>query len=453
MLRRIIYFFLLSFALYDIGFSFLQHLAEPLDGDMAWNIVPANDVKPILNDPFGLECILHNQTHPNPNRFFSHWAFNKYFNNCPPFLQKFTEPIDSVYLACAISKTIIQISLILLLSIAISGTTNLFKLDFIIAAVLVAPLFQANGYNSYMGIIDQSITYTFFYALPFTILLLYFTPLFIESFYHKQPHFKLVIKIFWIPLAVIICLSGPLNPGIVLIVSLLVLLANIRKNYLKADTSRGADLFLTALKMVTKSLWFYLLPICLFAIYSLYLGGYNSISVANKIPVSELYLRLPQGLVNQFTRKLGFPVLFIMIALNAVLIASKYKTDEGRKIIDLFKWIGIFALIYILLLPLGGYRPYRHNILRYDTILPITICIIFAFGISALYLIKKMSNLQRTWYVPMIIGVLLLFTINDDGLFDKNQCERKALKEIAESRDTLVRLNTNCTVLSWDTIY
>jgi phage/plasmid-associated DNA primase len=53
----------------------------------------------------------------------------------------------------------------------------------------------------------------------------------------------------------------------------------------------------------------------------------------------------------------------------------------------------------------------------------------------------------------VIIGVLLLYTINDDGLFDKNQCERKALKEIAESKDTLVRLNTNCSVLSWDTIF
>jgi hypothetical protein len=190
--------------------------------------------------------------------------------------------------------------------------------------------------------------------------------------------------------------------------------------------------------MVPKSIWFYLLPICFLAIYSLFLGRFNSISINNKIPISELYLRLPQGLVNQFTRKLGFPVLFIMIALNAVLIALKYKTDEGRKIINLFKWIGIFALIYILLLPLGGYRPYRHNVLRYDTILPITICIIFAFSISALYLINKMSNMQRAWYIPVIIGVLLLYTINDDGLFDKNQCERKALKEIAESKDTLV---------------
>lgn len=93
----------------DIGYSFLQHLAQPLDGDMAWNIVPANDVKPIFKSPFGLEAILKNKTYPNPNRFFCHWIFREYFLSAPLFLQKFVDPIDSIYLSCAISKTIIQV--------------------------------------------------------------------------------------------------------------------------------------------------------------------------------------------------------------------------------------------------------------------------------------------------------------------------------------------------------
>ena len=38
----------------DLTYSFVQHYSMPLDGDMAGGIVPAEDVKPILKDPFGI---------------------------------------------------------------------------------------------------------------------------------------------------------------------------------------------------------------------------------------------------------------------------------------------------------------------------------------------------------------------------------------------------------------
>lgn len=143
-------------------------------------------MKPLFNSPTGLDVILGDQKYHNPNRFFSHWIYNRYFDSTPFLLQKFTNPIQSIYLTSAISKIIFQILLIYLLSMFITGKRNVFKLDFIIAAVLITPLFQTNGYRSYMGIIDSSITYTFFYAMPFILLMLYFSPFIFHHLFLKH---------------------------------------------------------------------------------------------------------------------------------------------------------------------------------------------------------------------------------------------------------------------------
>jgi len=447
MKKKIIYFILLLLLLADLCYSFAQHLSQPLDGDMAWNIVPAYTVKPILESPFGIGVIFKNQSYPNPNRFFCHYTMKKYFEIIPLFLQKYLQPIDSIYLSCAIAKIIIQLILIILLAMAITGTFNLLKLDFLVAAVLVTPFFQTEGYQSYMGIIDKCPTYTFFYALPIALLLLYFSPFILQYYHKKRPSAQLLIYILWIPFALVICLSGPLNPGIVLIFTLLLFLSNINKNYIQSNQPDIFKRLLTSIFRIPGNYWFYLLPISMFALYSLYVGMYNSNNI--NIPLSELYSRLPAGIYNPLTKKLGFPVLFLIIALNYFIISKNYKTTEGKKILNIFKWIGIFALLYILLLPFGGYRDNRPNVIRYDTIMPITLSLIFMFGISTLFLFKNLTSKQKIWYLPVIFGVLLLFTINDEQHFDKNKCERNALKEISESKCNIVRLQNDCAVLSW----
>ncbi len=440
MKQKILYWLLLTFLLIDISYSFLQHLYKPLDGDMAWNIVPSPDVQPVLENPFGTETILKNKQYANPNRFFCHWIFRKYFISVPVYLQKFTEPIKSVYLSSAIAKTLMQIALITLLAMIISGTMNVLKIDFMIAAVLVTPFFQTNGYQSHIGIIDPCPTYAFFYALPAVFLLLYFLPLIFKTYHEKKYLANTFFAIICIPLAVIVCLSGPLNPGVVLIVALLMLFAIVRRSRsVYANT-------------IPKNYWLYLLPISILAAYSLYIGSYNSITIANHIPLRELYSRIPMGIFYQVTSKLGWPLLLLILSINIILICKRYKTTEGKKIVEIFKWVGVFALLYILLLPLGGYRAYRPNVLRYDTILPITLSMIIVFGLSTVFLYKNMNFKEKKWYAPLILTILLMFTLADEPRLDNNECERQALKEIANSQDTLVELHNDCNVLSWEKI-
>ena len=452
MTKKIIYFVFFTLILVDLGYSFFQFYNTPLDRDMSESIVPANYINPVLESPFGLKIFKEKTTYHNPNRFFSHWSLNKYFNTAPIFLQKYFDPIESVYLSCAIIKLFTQITLIFLLAFAISGTKNVLKLDFILAAALVTPLFQTNGFFTYMGIIDQSTSYLFFYALPISLLLLYFMPFFQKQYYKREPKVKNVIRLLWIPLAVVICLSGPLNPGIVLVVTFLILLNHLLMIYSSTPHNDIIKIGINAVRQIPRDYWFYLIPICIFSLYSLFLGTFNSSTINQQIPLTELYKRIPDGLYYQFTSKLGFPVLFAIIIINFVVIKRKFKSQEAKRILNIFKWILFFALVYILLLPLGGHRLYRPNVLRYDTIMPITLSMMFLFGHSTLFLIKNITAKQKKLYYPLIIFVAIIFSNSDEKEFDKNNCERMALKQLSESSEKIVKLENECNVISWTKI-
>jgi hypothetical protein len=448
MIKRIVYFILILYLLFDIGYSFIQNLNLTLDGDMAWNILPADDVKPVLNSPFGTDVLLKHDCYPNPNRFFCHWTIMEYFNTVPFYLQKFVQPIDSIYLSCAIFRSIVQIILIYLLAAIISGTYKIYKFDLILSAALITPLFQTNGYTDYMGVINLSTTYTFFYAFPTIFLLLYFLPFIFKYYHERKSPTKLLIKIFWIPLAIVISLSGPLNPGVALIVSFLLILNSLNSSYTQSTLFGFVKKGFDSIKRIPKNYWFYLVPIALFSLYSLYIGKNNSNNV--KISLLEMYSRLPKGFYYVFIEKLAFPILFVIIILNVFLINFKYKTPEGEKILLICKWTAIFALIYILLLPFGGYREYRYYIIRSDTILPVTLSIFILFGITTLYTLKNITNFHKKWYIPLIIGSLFIY-ISYDKVINRCECERADLKVIAESKDKIVQLNNECTVVSWDT--
>ncbi len=452
MTKKIVYIFFFTLVLADIGYSFFQFYNTPLDRDMSESIVPAYYINPVLESPLGLKIFREKTTYHNPNRFFSHWSLNKYFNTVPLFLQKCFNPIDSVYLSCAIIKIVTQIALIFLLAFAISGTNNVLKLDFILAAALITPLFQTNGFFTYMGIIDQSTSYVFFYALPTSLLLLYFMPFFLKHYYEKEAKEKKIIRLLWIPLAIVICLSGPLNPGIVLVVTFIILLHHLLKTYSSSTHNDIIKIGIDAIRQIPKDYLFYLIPISIFSLYSLFLGTFNSSTINQQIPLIELYGRIPDGLFYQFTSKLGFPVLFTIIIINIVVIKRKFKSKEAKRILNIFKWILLFALVYILLLPLGGHRVYRPNVLRYDTIMPITLSMMFLFGHSTLFLIKNITDKQKILYYPLIIFIAFIFSNSDEKKFDKNNCERMALKQLSETSDKIVKLENDCNVISWTKI-
>lgn len=446
-----IYLILLLILVLDLAFSFYQHYHMPLDGDMTDIILPTptSGYYHVLYDPLGLDVLFNNEVYSNPNRFFAHWTSSVYFLNVPLWLQHLVDPIDSIYLSVAIAKIIVQILILYLLAVFISNRKNLLNLDFLIAAIVITPLFQTSGFSRSIGIIDQSVIYTFFYALPLGLLLLYFLPFFRILFYKNKSKLNLITIILLALFAIVITLNGPLVPGVVLIVCPIILLISWFKNYKQIGGPFDFHKVIKAIKYIPNYLLFSFLWICFLSLYSLYLGKSNSLNFADAIPLMERYTRLPVGLYDMFLQKLGFPLIFLMITVNLIIIGKYHYNKDGKKVLNLLKWIGIFSIIYVILLPLGGHRVYRSNVIRYDTLMPVTIGLIFMYGLTTFFLIKNISKKYKLVYV---FGVMVFFLIfSNADRFDKTgyECERQALETIAQSPELIVPLDNDCPVMEW----
>jgi len=188
------------------------------------------------------------------------------------------------------------------------------------------------------------------------------------------------------------------------------------------------------------------------SIYSLVLGMFNSQNDITHISLLELYSRIPQGLFTLISTKLGWPILITFIIVNIILIKRGSQSKERQQILILFKWILFFAFIYILLLPLGGYRWYRPNAIRYDTFLPVTLACIWVFARSSYYLLNELKSQKKTIYTIFITGFVLFFSINDNTNFGDTSCEIEQLKRLSSSSENPVVLPDHCTVLSWEII-
>ena len=431
-----------GFVLFDLCFSYCQFYNTPIDGDFVGGVYPEEAVALILNDMFGLSAVT-GENYPNPNRYFSHYLFYTYFNSVPFLLQKIVAPIESLFHAAALFKVVVQAGLLYTISVLASGKLRIWHGSALFTMILVTPLFQYHGYRSYMGVIDQSITYNFFYAFPLLLLLIYLTPFYLLYNYGLRSTWLKAVKILSVPLALVIGLSGPLNPAVILVVACSLMLLHFSTMLIGRNASGGRRLFSTD--------YIYLLPLLLVSLYSLWLGTHNSITIANAKPLFELYKQLPAGLLDTLTAKIGYPLLVVATVLNVIII--KYRTIQGdSKILGFAQGVLLFSILYILLLPLGGYREYRPLIIRYDTILPITIAMMVLFARSSLLLYKQLPSSELKIYLPTLLVIAAVFWNADTLELEADDCQRKNLELLSSSQEEVVQLPNDCLVLSWQPI-
>lgn len=422
----------LLFIVADSCYSFLQFYAEPLDGDMADIILPSPRCEAVLNDPFGISVLTEQKRYTGTNRYFAHQFMSSYFKNVPLLLQRFMEPINSVYASSALFKLFTQLLLLwLLLQYSASYWRGKTGNRWILALLLLIPLFQTNGYNRSFGIINHSISYTFFYAFPVALFLLFFLPYW-NRFQNKQYVFHRVHALGLIILAVILSLNGPLINPLAILICPAVLVLCYRSKLMQ---------------------WYFISPLVLLfvlSIYAYYLGTYNIESVA-PIELSQRYKALASGVYYQFTRKVGFPLLFFLLLFNLYLIQKNKHDKKAIRLIRYSKWIAIFTMIWLLLLPLGGYRDYRPGIIRADTLLPVLILIFYLFTTTSLYLVEHILLKFRLFYKCGIGLFLFILMIADEPRFGKNDCERSVLIQLSESDQLLNKVDNQCRIMSWET--
>ncbi len=446
--KRIILWALVVLTLVDLGYSFKQYCNYPTDGDMPSHLVPEDCFQKVLDSPLGFDVVASEEKYPDPNRFFMHYPYYLTMNFLPTYLAKFMAPVKAIYVAMGAIKIIVHLVLLLLMGIYINAGLKLKKLTFWISLLAVSAFFQANAHSTLrIGIIDPSITYTFAYGFQMIFVLLYFMPLVMKYYFKRSVPIFDRLKWLWLPLALMINLGSPLTPGIVLVIALLYLIYHT----VKIIRSRNRSL-INYFRRIPSDIYFYLLPAGLFALYSLYIGTYNTNTMlyADQMTLSEAYQLLPYGIVNQFIWNPAYLCLIILL-ISAYITLGKNEHPSVVRFRRLFFWSVMFAAIYIILLPLGGYKPYRPYTLRYDSILPITLILIMLF-IHSVILIKRHIPLQKLKNsFLLLVGLFLgLMFYLDKPEFWRNDVERAALEEIADStEDTVELVDYPHTIMSW----
>jgi len=323
--------------------------------------------------------------------------------------------------------------------------------NFLMAAVILMPLFQTAGFTSQLGIVDQAPTYAVFYGLPFGIILL-----FLAGFKTLNNNFaalwKGVLAVGLLLLGWMLAFSGPLIAPVILIGFPLLLIIHFKTNFpdqnLKNLLSRSLQ---TAIRSIPKLQFFIGFCCMAFCVYSLYLGFYNSENPAQAISVGERYSRLPAGFYYLLARKIGLPLLLLMILAN-VLLLRKRPELRAKTLLKALQWIGVFALLYLLLLPWGGYREYRPNIIRKDTFMPVLLPLMLFYGLSTIFLLKSLCGRIKNYYLAGLLLFLFIFTISDKPLTNLNACERNGLEKLARAEATIVKLDNDCTILEWNKV-
>jgi len=458
-IKHILFFLSLVLIILALSKSFKQYCACRLDGDIAETVLLYPNVQKTFDDPTGLKTIISNEKRACPNRFFSQYFLYKTFREIPFILQNYFTPIESVYYTAAIAKLFMQVVILFLLTAIILGNFNLFSLKFVVTFLILIPFFPTNGthISHQIGIIDKSITYSFFYALPLIFLLLFYVPIFFELLHNKKYKMNGLLIILWTIFAVVSCFSCPLIPPTILITNVLLLLYFFSRNWKENKNQPLGKKIIKSLKLITIRYYLFLLPISLLALYSLFLGTYNSDFLEVKLPLKEMYLNLPKGVLNSLAT-VSYIIILIVLVANYLIVFHKYKNvPQSGKVFGLYRFFIAFSLIYILLLPLGGYRPYRPLILRYDTIIPITVLSIITIYYTFLFIMKQFNS--DTWkqrlkimYLVMFFAVLVIFAAkNSTKIY--NDCEKSSLYTIANSKDNIVALENDCAVVGWCPIY
>lgn len=442
---RVGYWLLVVFVLADLAYSTVQNYQVPLDGDLGGIVLPSPSYAQVLQDPFGWSVLTENAHYAATNRHFAHALLSGYFRHVPLWLQSFLSPINSVYAASALFKTLTQLLCLgVLVGYIRLVAPNRRWQSYWLAAALVVPLFQGAGFNAQMGIIDHSVTYTCFYAFPLALLLLWFLPYCRALLTGATNQFTAVRTLGLAGLAVVLALNGPVTPAAFLVAGGMLLgyigYCRMSKQPLSASVGRLNGWGVALL------VWFAAL-----CVYSLYLGGNNTENPLEGPDIWARYQLLPIGIFKQLTDKLGLPLLVGFCLLNHYLLGRFLPHSPAAwRLRRLVQWVGWFALGYLLLLPFGGYRSYRPYLIRRDTALPIILALSAFYGMSSYYLLHHLPKPSRLRYLGAVVVFGSIFMFADKlRMANNNACERQALQQLASSTEPVLHLPITCTVMAW----
>jgi hypothetical protein len=152
-----------------------------------------------------------------------------------------------------------------------------------------------------------------------------------------------------------------------------------------------------------------------------------------------------KGLFILIFHHIGWAILLLFLYYQFKIYSKNntLKIDKGiiRSVIG-------FILLYLILIPMGGYRPYRPYIIRYDVIIPISLCV---FGMI-IYLNQFLVSIKNYSKI-LLLFCLILFGFQFYKIDrNANQEEKKILAEIENSKNLKIKVSKGSKFLAWDKI-
>ncbi len=412
-----------------------------LDGDLPRMAAPFRWYEDVRNDPIGWQAITQKKEYPGAARFTTHESVIQWFDKGYAVVNAVVK--DKVHSIYYTSTALVMGTHLLFIFLAFQyakGAEKFSYRKFAIIGLLASVMIQYNGFYDCIGIIDRSISYVFCYALPVLLLLIYFLP-FYKNEVSQNYSVKTWQNILMIPAAALLSFSSVLIQPIIFIFFILYIGGVFIKNP-----------FFSIKK--NKSLLLQILFFIVCCLYAFYVSRFNSESSLYK-PLAERYFLLLKGFFRIMTIKLAWSYLLLFTVINCWIIL-RTKTLSWQQLKPIIYFVLAFCAIYILLLPLGGYRSYREYIIRYDTFIPVTLGVCFLLFFTTYKIFWALKNTSwKIYTVGLLLFIGIFLWADRDVERQANYCQQGQLYEMQNSRDTIIQLPYRCNMMMWskDDIY
>lgn len=439
MLNRILGLLVLVFLIGDLGYSFLHYADAPIDGDLPAVVLPGIEEQKVLDDPFGFHVLISGDGHSGTNRYFMRALRYQWFNHLPQAIQSFTSPVESIYIAAGMLKLLIHIVGVIAATLLARSIFRITNLWLAVVALLTSLCFQHSGYIHTMGMIDPAVTYAVAYG---GTVFLFFIWVWVTSRLIQRA--SILYQVLSYLILLVLSFAGALGPAMIL-VALVTYLIFLRKTH---GNIRAVWQALTA----RQDLVVLAIGIVLLASYSLWLGSMNTENQISDLSIIERYLALPVGLFKMLSHNPGLLYLLLGLALNAWLL-SRFQNEQNKLFRQLLLWVGIFSVIFILLLPLGGFRDYRPYVVRRDTLLPLIFLLTFLFSVSSvLILSQQLTSRWKLISAAAIGAIAIIFFVVDIAPLGRNACQRGLIKQLQLSDASPTVLDSDGLLMTWDPV-
>ncbi len=432
-------------------FTFSEYYQTSIDGDVLPVVFPMESHSQILHDPFGLDALLKGDRYSGAGRWFCHAVVYSLFHEGYSFITTLVaDRIKALFLTASIFQWINHWMMTCIIALYANISHKSSWKRFLFGCVLTIPFFQYNhGYYN-AAIIDHSVTYTAFYAFPLSLLLLFFYPFF-RSLFFPNPLFLSNISLFGIIfLGICVAFSGPLIPVIGIMVSGILLLLYYQKAINNESFFEIASLS-SRIKNIPSLVKGMLIPFIIICAYDFYIGRFNIENVTT-VTIAERYQLMLKGLIPYFFHY-GLPYFYAFLIINFYFFKKFFPVQFNTRSFGILKLLALTVLIYIILVPLGGYRVYRPAILRYDVTMPLTLLLVITIVSGTSLLMDKLQGQALAAYSGISLVLLAVLWYQNLPINNSRKEQESMLRILSRANtDSVIVLPYSANFFSWEKI-